>query len=440
MKPNIALLVPEHIAEFFRLSAEALADRCTVAVLTYDTMADLPELFKAAQPEYDGFCTLGKLALKLVQETAGPTKPIVTITGKSVDYYKNFFALLDEQRDIDFSRVLLDYSLAQDRAPSSVVDFYSSPQSFEHRRDRLARDVDTAFILTMEQNIARRARQLWQQGAFDVLICRYGSVAKAMKEAGIPHSFVYPDPEQVRETLEMLLDAIHFRAIAGGMPAVIYVSAPELAGIDRQDVNIYQVNVEKALLDFSRRNMADFVVQQVAGGYEILASRNMAQKITDGFTTCRLVPLLNDAAGVDAQVGYGLGRDLLAAKANAAAALKLAGQQTGSWVIDADEPPAGLSTAPPAQKQSGRDFTPRQIEAARLSGLSVNTIQRIMDAAEVLGSREMTSQDLAHTLQVTVANANRFLNTLAENGLADVLARKKHQGKGRPSKIYRLSI
>lgn len=440
MKPKIALFASDYMEAFFQPAAEALSDHCTMTVLPYDTLADLPELFRAALPEHDGFCTVGKLALKLLKETASPAKPIVTITGKSVDYYKNFFSLLNERRDIDFSRVLLDYSLVKDRQPLSVVDFYNSPDSFEHRRDKLAREVGADYILTMEHNISLRARQLWRNGAFDALVCRYGAVAKAMQAQGIPYTFVYPDPEQVRETLEMLLDAIRFRAIDNGMPAVIFISAPQLSGIERQDVNMYQVDVEKALLDFSRQYMADFVVQQAAGGYEILTSRSVADKITRGFAVCQLAPLLDSAAAINARVGYGMGRDLPAAKANAAAALKLAQQQSGSWVIEADERQIHLPAAPLAPKPGSESFTARQMEAARQSGLSVHTIQRVLAAAEALGSREMTSQDLAQTLQVTVANANRFLNALADNDLADILATKKHHGKGRPSKVYRINI
>jgi len=41
---------------------------------------------------------------------------------------------------------------------------------------------------------------------------------------------------------------------------------------------------------------------------------------------------------------------------------------------------------------------------------------------------------------VTVANANRFINTLLKSGHAEILTAKKNAPKGRPSRIYRIKL
>ena len=42
--------------------------------------------------------------------------------------------------------------------------------------------------------------------------------------------------------------------------------------------------------------------------------------------------------------------------------------------------------------------------------------------------------------QVTIANANHFLKSLAQSGFASVQTTKRPLGKGRPSAVYRLEL
>lgn len=434
MNPRIAFFASDYTADYFRAVCKELEDQCRITVLEYDTMAQLPALLRQAYGEYDGFCTVGRLSLRLLCADQEPAKPVMAVTTELVDYYKNFFALLNAQRDIDFSRVLLDHALLQPQRVFSVADFCSNPESFEQLRDREVRKIALEDIGAIEGRVSQRARQMWAQGAFDILVCRYGAVAKAMEAAGIPCSFVYPDQEQVRKSLEMLINAVQMRSIDSGMPAVVYVSAPQFSTIELQNVNRYQVEAEKALLDFNRRYMANFVMQYTASGYEILTSRNIVEKITDGLRVCRLAPLVPG----DACVGYGMGANLLLAKSNALAALRKAAQSKASCVVKGDGACVTLAAAGPQDAEP--TYTPAQAQAARASGLSLNTVLRIADAAGALGTCEMTSRELADALQVTIANANHFLNRLAQNGFAEILPQKKRSGKGKPSTVYRVKL
>ena len=42
----------------------------------------------------------------------------------------------------------------------------------------------------------------------------------------------------------------------------------------------------------------------------------------------------------------------------------------------------------------------------------------------LVGSREITTQELAGALQITAANTNRFLNALQQNGFAQIVGEK----------------
>lgn len=55
-----------------------------------------------------------------------------------------------------------------------------------------------------------------------------------------------------------------------------------------------------------------------------------------------------------------------------------------------------------------------------------------------MNSDELTTQDIATKLNVTTRNANRILNNLEKNGLAQILYNKSNTSKGRPVKIYKI--
>ena len=79
-------------------------------------------------------------------------------------------------------------------------------------------------------------------------------------------------------------------------------------------------------------------------------------------------------------------------------------------------------------------------KASQDTGLSVMTLQRIRSAVDLQGNSDITTQDLAGTLQVTVANANRFVNHLLSAGYAEVVGEKKAPLRGRPTRVYRIEL
>ena len=92
--------------------------------------------------------------------------------------------------------------------------------------------------------------------------------------------------------------------------------------------------------------------------------------------------------------------------------------------LSQEEAPAGAGEV--YQKLAGR------------TGLSAMTLQRISAAMDLLGRKELTTQELAGALQVTVANANRFMNQLQAAGAAVVVGEKKAPVRGRPTRIYEI--
>jgi hypothetical protein len=247
---------------------------------------------------------------------------------------------------------------------------------------------------------------------------------------------VYPDAVRVIAVLEKLLDKVQLNRMADSFPASIMIFLVQRPINAYGEVSPESVRIQEALLEFGRDIAVNFTIQPRAQGYEVLSSRQIVRNMTSGYHNCRLRHYLFSVLGMDIRIGYGIGQDIMSARRNALEACGAAESLGNSCVVTETGNLITMNSSAGEYGSSGRH---EALGIAARSGLSVQTIGRIQSALRFRGTDEITTQDLADSLRVTVANANRFLNNLVKNGLAEIIAEKKTIAKGRPSRIYRIS-
>ncbi|MET3291223.1 UNVERIFIED_CONTAM: putative ArsR family transcriptional regulator [Brevibacillus sp. OAP136] len=67
-------------------------------------------------------------------------------------------------------------------------------------------------------------------------------------------------------------------------------------------------------------------------------------------------------------------------------------------------------------------------------------IQKILAVLAKMKSSELTGEELAYHLGLTLRQANRILNKLEETGAAKVSYKKQEKLKGRPKKVYHIDF
>ncbi|MDR0469326.1 MAG: hypothetical protein LBH09_05070, partial [Peptococcaceae bacterium] len=253
-----------------------------------------------------------------------------------------------------------------------------------------------------------------------------------------PYFFVYPEKHRITGALESLLNHIRLDKQTEGLPASIMISPGGDYRKDFQEISQDSLRIQKALLEFSKNYSSNFTIQFITNGYEILTSQITIQKITGDFTSCQLGYFLFSTLGINVRIGYGVGNDITTARQNAMQARNAAEDSGTSCVVTAEGVMIPLQAKPTVRQQPGRgDGTSLLVDR---TGLSPVTIQRIRSALQFLGTNDVTNHGLAEALQVTVANANRFLNALVNSGNAEIVDTKKGMSKGRPSRVYRIRL
>jgi len=414
-------------------------ERCAIDLVTYDKQHHLLDLIPSLMDQYDGFLVSNALTGRfLYQNSPDVQKPIVYLDRNSVNYFKTFFIMLSENRNINFSRVLVDTSMIYKDNIRSLDDLVNNIAFFDEKQISYTSELNLEDFINMETQIEANALELWRQGRFDVIVCRFANVAAAMEREGIPFVFVWPERHRIIEALDNLWDRIRMSKRSEGLPASIMILPDGENQKEFQEISHDSIRIQKALLEFSKHYTSNFTIQYFAQGYEILTSHLTVQRITGNYTGCQLGYFLFSTQGINVRIGYGIGNDITTARQNALLARKATEDSGTSCVVTEEGQVISLQIKPAASEGAGQ--TDSISDLASKAGLSLLTIRRIRSALQFLGTDELTNHDLADALQVTVANANRFLNALVNSGNAEIVGIKKSMSKGRPSRIYHIRL
>ena len=158
-------------------------------------------------------------------------------------------------------------------------------------------------------------------------------------------------------------------------------------------------------------------------------------------TVCLLKEYFEQHGGFKVYIGYGIGTDLAQAEAAAVDASRESKIALGrvSYLKDENRVLAALSDGH-AELSISSEISPYVREVSDMSGLSTLTIQKLIAALRLIGTEEVTTQELSRILHITIRSANRFVAALVKCNLARVLYSRQNNTKGRPSKVYQILL
>lgn len=441
MATHIALISsPEH-CEYIKNIVSGISLPYTIHYETYLSTSELPDLFDSIQNKYDAFCTTGTIP-RLVIERTHPncTKPVMAIQESESEFYGILLKLLYKDRNCDFSRILFDQSLwSQEEPLITALDYVAGSREFN--KQRFQDELETLTLqelLNAEKIITDRALELQKQNRLDLVITRHSHAYLTLKEAGVSCIFTYPSAVNIEQNLTHLSDALDLIRMGENLPAIIGLASPGSGTDALADVTMEGICLQQCLLDFDQENTAGMLIKKSSYGFELFTTKHNVQRLTKQNTVCALRKYIFSRLGRQMDIGYGIGEDIMAARSHAMEALKLSHKSGQSCLISES---GAVTELPDSAAESNEDASDTRLqEMALKTGLSVLTLKRIQSVMGLLGRSELTTQELAGNLQVTVANANRFMNQLQAAGFAAVVGEKKALVRGRPTRIYRIAL
>lgn len=432
---NISIITGKHMFDFINTWTSNIQREYQISVYSYDNFNEIPDLYSRLEDTSDGFLISGIVAKNAItQKIPHPTKPILTFEASLQDLFRLLLKQFIANRNLDPHRVIMDFLLPIRQDPSCLAIING-----EHLTDMGEEIEGNASEKSFEElcsyvdDIASQIISLWKEGRFDLVICNYISIMPTLIQEEIPCIYAYPKEDSFLENMDHLAMQIQLNNMRKHLAVVISIVLSE----NQDDRDLF--SLRKCISDYKKDFLTDFIINKEKNQLDIYTSLETARYITENFTHCTLSEYIEEKLHQPTSIGYGIGQNLLQAKIHAESALKEATRTENSFAIDENEMLCG-----PLKK--GQAFsvtnivTPKIDMLAKKAQLSPLTIQKILSIMKQKNSCEITSQELASRLNVTVRNANRILSNLEKNQLAVVAYHKSLNTKGRPQKVYQLML
>lgn len=172
------------------------------------------------------------------------------------------------------------------------------------------------------------------------------------------------------------------------------------------------------------------------GTHLLVTTRGPLHDATGGFTRLPMLSRLAARGGV-ARVGFGLGRSAAEAESLARRALSRARRIGSVAAVLSLRADTDIVLESAADEPPGEHNLP---VLARRVGLSVPTLEKLLEARDAAKGAALTTREIADRLAVQQRTARRMLHRLELAGLAERTGNLTSGSSGRPLTLYRLTL
>ncbi|MEH6948719.1 transcriptional regulator [Bacillus sp. JJ634] len=428
---KIGVITAPHSIEEIKQIEPLIQDQCELSFIPYRQLSEIKELYNSHHLFYDGILFSGELGYKIWQQEGTVFQtPTYYLHIPEGDFYKRLFAISNANKHLNFSRVYID-SISKENNYMGLKEVL--------KKDEFPFSNEIEYSESIYEKTFQQHLSLWQQGKIDLSITRVSNIVELLNQAGIPNIFIFPSKASILEQIQQIINELQISNLLENQWTIGIITIENQDNIS--DLDFKQILLHKALLEFNEKEKPLSVIQKKHANFEVITSYAELKNLTNEFTECSLLQYLNQTLPFHVHIGWGIGTTLYAAKTSAQTANKQAKSNNFpcSYVITANEEVIG-----PLGEETCLHFTntvdPQLEKLSETLGISSLRIQKIMAVISKLQTNELTAEDLAYHLGLTLRQANRILNTLEEKGAAHISYRKQEKLRGRPKKVYKLDF
>lgn len=437
MRSKILLITSLH---FYQPTLDALARiqlDCDTTVVPYQNFQNIGDVYAQYAPHADAVLVSGASAKRAI-ELAHPriNKPIVSFQIGSDAFYRDILFLLSTNRQIDLSRVAVDFLLPLGIG-YSVADFLAmdDTDSIHPLIRNWLNTIGTREVGGAESCIMTRILELWQKKEIDLVICQYSSLVPALDALGIPNRCPFLSDNQLRSLIRKIEGQLVIKQMQDNLPAIIRFCSQKQNALSPEE----RRELRAALGSFIKDNLVDCMEKDNETDFMLITSMKTVRVLTDDFQVCQLSAYLRTRITFPLVVCYGIGTTIVQALTNSQTALRESRLSGGSHLVDMNGNIIG-----PMDSENNTVVSPESTinvgVLAKRCSLSALTVQKLINSVHAANSDKITTQELAQRFDITVRNANRILINLVKGGVAVPVYTLSSHSRGRPVQVYALDF
>ncbi|MFY0542868.1 ArsR family transcriptional regulator [Brevibacillus sp. H7] len=292
--------------------------------------------------------------------------------------------------------------------------------------------------------LAAYHEQLWRSGRTKGAVTCLRTAHLELQRLGVPVYRVLPTRTGVHSAISMLLrtyEMLHFKdtQIAAQMIEIDSFRGLDKGTFSTDEIHNLEIKTTEKLLRYAKQLQGSLKMAG-PGRYVIFTTRGQLRDVTRNFTS---VPEIEELYGVKGDMvtcGIGIGKTAYEAEIHAGTALLHAKEYgTGTWMAFFDD----KTIAGPLGRQEQITYTSVSDQLQHISeqtSLSVMTLSKLDSILKKRGKPEISAHELAQYMQIMPRSARRILMELESKGIAQVVGEENPHPRGRPRKVYRITL
>ena len=165
----------------------------------YENLKELPELYNRYCHKYDAILTSGPIGFYTIKNNTNIKTPLYHLDIQKYEFYQFILDLSLENRDIDFSRIYIDFI---NKDNSLFNEFLEKKNKYPQLIEADYGDIN--FYNTMKEKYI----ELKNNDKIDLAITRISNLKIFFKESNIPYIFLFPSKNSIIGTFNYIIKEI----------------------------------------------------------------------------------------------------------------------------------------------------------------------------------------------------------------------------------------
>ncbi len=381
----------------------------TIRSLPYPEEAHAVELVKTNRAEVDAWLFTGIVPYTLAQEAGVLNQPATYISYSGASLYRALLGLLARGRD----------------TRHISIDTLDREQVVEAYRD--------AALSADRVQVAE-----YRRGADS---SRFAAFHRAAARAGatVAITCVRSVYEDLSNDIEVIRLSPAIASVRSALQTIMLASLGQVSADAQVVLGFVDISDADPELSDDISALAGSVFSVQPGHYVLVTTKGMLEQATGGFQQLPLLATLT-RRHLWAHIGLGVGRSAAEADALARHALTRCRSVGPFSAVISMGSGSDVVIVSPGTEAAADDAPIPVMVAARRSGLSRGTLDRLKSIVDAHEEPGITAGDIATALNIEPRSARRTLKRLEQAGIARPIGRVLAGTTGRPPTIYRIRL
>lgn len=399
-----------------------------INLYTKEKIVDSVELIEKCESECDGIIFTGCGVNEVVQNNYDLKKPHTFVKRSDTSILKVFWDM--QKLNLNIDKISID--VVEEDMVEEVVDEFGI-------------NLDSIYCLPFSKNIDEDKCLNWhidlyKSGKVNIIITAFMNIYNQLKKEGYPVFLLKPTKSLVKVCYDQIISQYAINKAQYSQIAVEILSFTN-----------YKNNIENYYSNMIRKSDVDrFIIEYVRsidgalfpfgrGEYIIFSNKGSIDKASN---YSKLFKLQKDIKGIGFSlcIGIGFGQTAFNAETNARKALQRSvdSKENDIYSIDVDENIKGPLGSENEIMYSLITKDKNIIEISDKTGLSCETISKIIAISETRNSNVYDSKELAGYLDISERSARRILQKIISVNLGQIHSKESSKGAGRPKNLIKI--